>query len=646
MSAGKRVFRAMANGYRKLKLLEYYQEAEKKQEPVEIEAESHGKKIPILIQPVVAPVQVPVNMKFTGNFPQQPYPPQQAPVPYPAQQTPVLYPSQQAQPAQPIIIQQVQTQQAQEKKPVIMNPENINGYEIPSMEGKIRPTEIRTESQPIRTITYPLIPKNPAKGEPIMAYAKIYWDPKMNRYVYHVVEPQITDKIKNTLDKIKELLEEKLDVDFSRLKISEATDYLRSEIDKIIEYYKFDISESDRKILQYFIERDFMGLGKIEPLMRDSQIEDISCDGIGIPIFVFHRNPELGSVSTNIIFYDGDELDSFITRLGQLTGKSISVAEPLLDGALPDGSRLQATLATDIARKGSNFTIRKFSEDPITPIHLLKYGSVSVQTLAYLWMAVDYGRSILVSGGTASGKTSFLNAISLFIRPDKKIISIEDTAELRLPHPHWVPTVARTSVSTKENSNEIDMFALLKESLRQRPDYIIVGEVRGQEAFVLFQQMATGHPSYATIHAENMEKLVDRLTTAPISLPKTLVGSLDLVIFLLRVRYRDRFVRRTNEVVEMVDFPQSSDNPVVNTVFKWDSMNDRTVAASKSVLLKKITESTGMTEQEVVDEMKRRMMVLNWMSERNITEYRDVYKMVNMYYFYPNRVLATITGGE
>jgi flagellar protein FlaI len=389
-----------------------------------------------------------------------------------------------------------------------------------------------------------------------------------------------------------------------------------------------------------------MGLGKIEPLMRDSQIEDISCDGIGIPIFVFHRNPELGSVSTNIIFYDGDELDSFITRLGQLTGKSISVAEPLLDGALPDGSRLQATLATDIARKGSNFTIRKFSEDPITPIHLLKYGSVSVQTLAYLWMAVDYGRSILVSGGTASGKTSFLNAISLFIRPDKKIISIEDTAELRLPHPHWVPTVARTSVSTKENSNEIDMFALLKESLRQRPDYIIVGEVRGQEAFVLFQQMATGHPSYATIHAENMEKLVDRLTTAPISLPKTLVGSLDLVIFLLRVRYRDRFVRRTNEVVEMVDFPQSSDNPVVNTVFKWDSMNDRTVAASKSVLLKKITESTGMTEQEVVDEMKRRMMVLNWMSERNITEYRDVYKMVNMYYFYPNRVLATIMGGE
>ena len=633
MNLGKHTFRVMANGYRKKRLKEYYEESSKGQAPIEVEAGSRGKNIPIFIQPIVSPIQVPVNMRFSGNYPNAPYPQQQQ-APYPQQQT--------APPAQ----QTAEVAAPPEKKGLINNAASIGGYEIPSMESKARMSEMRPEMQPMKTITYPLIPRNPAKGEPIMAYAKISWNAKTNGYNYEVVEPKITENIKNVIEKIKELLEEKLDVDFSRLKISEATDYLRSEIDKLLDYYKFEITDTEKKVLQYFIERDFMGLGKIEPIMHDLQIEDISCDGIGIPIFVFHRNPELGSITTNIIFYDGDELDSFITKLGQLTGKSLSVSEPLLDGALPDGSRLQATLATDIARKGSNFTIRKFSDEPITPIHLLKYGSVNVRNLAYLWMAVDYGRSILVSGGTASGKTSFLNAISLFIRPDKKIISIEDTAELRLPHPHWVPTVARTTVATIQNSNEIDMFALLKESLRQRPDYIIVGEVRGQEAFVLFQQMATGHPSYSTIHAENMEKLVDRLTTAPISLPKTLVGSLDLVVFLLRVRYRDKFVRRMNEVVEMVEFPQNSDFPITNKVFKWNSVNDEVETASKSILLKKITESTGMSEQDVFDEMRRRMIVLNWMLERNITEYKQVYEVVNMYYHYPNRVLATITGGE
>ncbi|MBI4894739.1 MAG: type II/IV secretion system ATPase subunit [Candidatus Aenigmarchaeota archaeon] len=633
MNLGKHTFRVMANGYRKKRLKEYYEESSKAQGPIEVGPGGQGRNIPIFIQPIVSPVQIPVNMRFSGNYPSAPYPQQPAQV----QQQPV-------QMQQPVQVQQVL--EKPEKRELIKNAVSIEGYEIPSMESKAKMSEVRQEMQPMKTLTYPLIPRNPTKGEPIMAYAKISWDAKTNSYKYEVVEPQITDNIKGVIAKVKELLEEKLDVDFSRLKISEATDYLRSEIDKLLDYYNFEITDMEKRILQYFIERDFMGLGKIEPIMHDIQIEDISCDGIGIPIFVFHRNPELGSIATNIIFYDGDELDSFITKLGQLTGKSLSVSEPLLDGALPDGSRLQATLATDIARKGSNFTIRKFSDEPITPIHLLKYGSVNVRNLAYLWMAVDYGRSILVSGGTASGKTSFLNAISLFIRPDKKIISIEDTAELRLPHPHWVPTVARTTVATSQNSNEIDMFALLKESLRQRPDYIIVGEVRGQEAFVLFQQMATGHPSYSTIHAENMDKLVDRLTTAPISLPKTLVGSLDLVIFLLRVRYRDKFVRRMNEVVEMVDFPQDADFPVTNTVFKWNSINDDVETASKSVLLKKITEATGMSEQDVFDEMRRRMIVLNWMLEKNITEYKNVYEVVNMYYHYPNRVLATITGGE
>lgn len=640
MSLAKRAFRSMIAGYRKKKLEEYYEEISKAK-PVQVVAESEiegqmpkAQRSEIVFKPsvvapptqvVVKPVVLPVNI---------PYPVREA---APQQQT-----VQQPQPT--YIIQQApqSTQQAQPQR-TQRQPE-IVGFEIPNVTSKAKMAQARAEVRPMKQVVYPLIPAKPAKNEPIFAYAKIFWDPKENGYVYSVVEPEMTEDIRVMLERIKELLEEKLDVDFSKLKLSEATDYLRSEIGKLIEYYRLNITEDQRKILQYFIERDFMGLGKIEPLMHDPNIEDVSCDGIGIPIFIFHRSPDIGSVVTNVKFSDGDELDNFITRLAQLSGKSISVAEPLLDGALPDGSRLQATLATDIARKGSNFTIRKFSEEPLTPTHLMNYGTVDVKSLAYLWMAVDFGRSILVSGGTASGKTSFLNALSLFIRPDKKIISIEDTAELRLPHPHWVPAVARTSVGA-EGGNEIDMFALLKESLRQRPDYIIVGEVRGQEAFVLFQQMATGHPSYATIHAENMDKLVSRLTTAPISLPKGLIGSLDLTVFLLRMRYRDKFVRRTNEIVEMIEFDTNKQRPTTNTVFKWNSAKDDIEVAGTSTLLKKISDLTGMSEQEVTDELRRRMLVLEWVKEKNITKYNDFYRVVNIYYNYPNRILAAIEGG-
>ena len=521
------------------------------------------------------------------------------------------------------------------------------GYPIPQFSpSKVRPGALIEEEEgaPKIQMSYPLIPAKPTKGQTIYSYTKIFWDQKTNKYIYWVVEPQLTDKIKDTMSKIKDLLEQKLDVDLSKLNSAEAKGYLNKQIDGLISFFRFNLDSEEREILKYYIERDFIGLGKIEPMMRDEQVEDISCDGVGVPIFVFHRNSTLGSVISNIVFNDSDELDSFITRLAQVTGKSISVAQPLVDGTLPDGSRLQATLATDIARKGSNFTIRKFTEEPLTPVHLLNYGTIDVKTLAYLWMAVDMGRSILVSGGTASGKTSLLNVLSLFIRPDKKIVSIEDTAELKLPHPHWVPTVARTSVSEEGKSGQVDMYELLKESFRQRPDYIIVGEVRGKEAYILFQQIATGHPSLATIHAENTNKLFDRLTTRPISLPPSLIGSLDLIVFLMRMRYKDKFVRRVSEVMEMIEFDPESKRPVTNRVFKWNASNDKFETENDSAVLKRITDVTGLNKKAVTDEFERRMLILNWMKERNVVDYKDVYRILNMYYSSPSRVIAAITG--
>ena len=524
--------------------------------------------------------------------------------------------------------------------------EEMTGFDIPvfsESHARLPSTETVVEKQ-IR-LEYPLIPAKPEKGQKILAYAKIDWDSNRNRYVYTVVEPEFNDKIKSIILKVKELIEQRLDIDFSKLKKFEALDYLHKNINDLLTYYAFKLTDEERSSINYYIERDFVGLGKIEPFMKDPNIEDISCDGVGIPIFVFHRNPKIGSLETNVMFASDEELDSNIIRLSQLSGKSISVAAPLVDGSLPDGSRIQATLATDIARRGSNFTIRKFTEEPLTPVHLLEFGTVDVPILAYLWMAVDFGRSILVSGGTASGKTTFLNVLSLFIKPDKKIISIEDTPELKLPHPHWVPQVARTTFTTGvKKIGEVDLYDLLKETMRQRPDYIIVGEVRGSEASVLFQEMATGHPSLSTIHAENPSKLIDRLTTSPISLPLSLLGSLDIIVFLMNVRYRGSNVRKTHEIFEVTGIDQETKQPKINKVFNWNAATDKFEIAGKSVVMEKISELTGMSEQQVSDELKRRMFVLKWLKEKNIINYRDVFAIFNMYYTYPDRVISLISG--
>ncbi|MEM5874790.1 MAG: type II/IV secretion system ATPase subunit [Candidatus Aenigmatarchaeota archaeon] len=490
------------------------------------------------------------------------------------------------------------------------------------------------------SLTYPLIPKSPSKGERVYAYVKIYWDVKNHRYIYELVEPSLTIQQKALLEKMKYLIEQRLEIDVSRLKKEEAIAFLRKAFEEIISSYKIRISSDEKDIFLYFIQRDYIGLGKIEPLMQDDNLEDISCDGVNIPIFVFHRNPKIGSVVTNVVFENADELDSFILRLAQLCGKSVSILNPFLNGSLPDGTRVQATLATDIARRGSNFTLRKFTQKPLTPAHLLTYNTLDVKMLAYLWLAVEYGQSILVCGGTASGKTSLLNILSMFIKQDKKIVSIEDTAEIKLLHPHWIPHVARTAIATKEG--EVDLFALLKESLRQRPDYIIVGEVRGPEAFVLFQEMATGHPSLATIHAENLPKLIDRLTTPPINLPPSLIQSVDILVFISQTRYREKLVRRITEIYEIIGFDRTSSSPIVNLVFKWDPLNDKFDTVNPSFIVRKISERWGISEREITNELSRRMLVLNWVKEKNILDYENLYKVITAYYNFPDKLIEII----
>jgi len=524
----------------------------------------------------------------------------------------------------------------------------LEGIEIPTFKTKLI-SKVGLEEERIEQTfetSYSLIPEKPTKGQPIFAYTQIKWNSQKNCYEYHVFQPTLSEETKRLFLKIKRLLEEKLDVDLTRLKEFEARDYLTRQTSELMEYFRINLTETERQILGYYIDRDFLGLGTIEPLMRDQEIEDISCDGVGIPIYVFHRNPLLGSMPTNIIFNSSEELDSYLVRLAQLCGQAISVIDPLLEGSLPDGSRMQGTLATDIARRGSNFSIRKFTKFPFTPTHLLKYGTVDVKTLAYLWMAIDYGCSALISGGTATGKTVFLNVLSLFIKPEMKIVSIEDTAELKLPHPHWVPHVARVPIATEEGKRkgEVDLFDLLKESMRQRPDYIILGEVRGKEAYVLFQQMATGHPSLATIHADSMGKLINRMITPPISLPPSLLETLDLIVFLTNMRYKGKYARRVESVYEVTDYDFKKKQITTNLLFEWDPSTDKINTKNKSVILKKIVKKTGISEKKIIDEFERRMAVLQWLQEKNITDFRSVTQVFNLYYSFPEKVLDIITG--
>ncbi len=524
--------------------------------------------------------------------------------------------------------------------------EEVEGVDISSIREFTKYKEVEECDLRAIEMKYPLIPREPKEGERIFAYAHIRWSEKENALIYYVIEPYLTDSEKTLLEKMKKSIAEKLDVDFSTLKKEEAKEYLRKKFEEIINTMLPNIPKQKRENLLYYIVRDFLGLGKIEPLMHDPNIEDISCDGVGIPVFVNHRNPKIGSIRTNIIFETPEELDNFVIKLAQRCGKTISIAQPLLDATLPDGSRLQATLGTDIARRGSNFTIRKFTEEPFTPITLMQYGTVDAKLLAYLWFIVEHHGSLLIGGGTATGKTTMLNALSLFIPPSAKIVTIEDTAELRLPHLHWVPHVARKAISDVggKKFGEVDMYDLLVESLRQRPDYIIVGEVRGREAYVLFQQMATGHAGLATIHADTMEKLVDRLTTPPISLPGSLLEVLDAVIFISRIKRGRSYVRRVTGIHEIVGYDKKTEVPVINTIFEWDAMNDIFITISKSTTLEKFSKELGIPEEEIKKNIAQKIRILEWLYENSIDDYKRFSYFMNLYY--TNRSMLLRIMGE
>ena len=483
------------------------------------------------------------------------------------------------------------------------------------------------------------------------SFVRITFHNTLNEYIYEVIEPPVTTVEEAILSKLKVLLIDK----FQPLEDTHDEDAKRTEMRRMVDLQLRELNLSPNPTIKgrilYFLERDFIGYGIVDAPMRDTEVEDISCDGVGIPIYIYHR--KYGSIKSNIKFNDSKTLDDYVLWIAQRSGRHISVASPMLDATMPDGSRLQATLGTHITKRGSSFTIRRFRDNPFTPVDMIKFKTMSPEMMAYLWMAIENGQSMMVCGGTASGKTTTLNAVLLFIPPQMKIVSIEDTRELNLPHENWIPSLTRTgfgakNILTGKAPGEIDMFDLLATALRQRPQYLMVGEVRGAEAFIVFQAMATGKTCYTTFHAESVIAMVHRMENPPISLPRSLVAALNLVLLQKQVKVQNKLTRRVQSLTEIVGMDPETNELITNAVYSWNP-DDTFVYSGHSYIYERIAIMRNWTMKEIDREVKRRVEMLEYMrwKESKATRqkpftHRDVGRLLAYYYKDPQGALTEV----
>jgi len=445
--------------------------------------------------------------------------------------------------------------------------------------------------------------------------------------IYKVVEPSLSEKDKEDFALIKKILMQELTIDLNDIKTKVlAEQKLTRKIVQIVKKYDLKIARKSLPKILYHAIRDYIHLGRIEALMHDPAIEEISCDGARIPLFIYHKDYE--SIPSNIIFPNHEELDNFTRKIAYISGMHVSVAQPIVDASLPNGDRINITLGKEITKHGSTFTIRRFKTDPVTCIDLIKWNTMSSDMAAYFWYLVEHKAKLLLAGGTASGKTTTLNTISSFISPGSKVVSIEDTPELNLPHENWIPAVSRESF-TGSITSEITQFDLLRAALRQRPDIIIVGETRGKEAFTLFQALATGHGGYSSIHADSVSATLNRLTTEPMNIPREMVAyTLDVVALQLKLNVKGKSVRRIMQISEVTGIDDETNDILMNDVFTWNPVNDKHVYLGKSAILEKLGKQYGETISEIIKDLSRRKSALEWMIDNNIRQQQEVYKIL------------------
>jgi flagellar protein FlaI len=457
-------------------------------------------------------------------------------------------------------------------------------------------------------------------------------------YAYYVDEVKLSRDEMRICDKLIDILSAELKP--PEADVEDVKQYVVDEARRLSRKYRIalgGLTEDSWSRILYYIERNLTGFGPIHVMMEDYNIEDISCEGVGRPVYVWHRMYE--SLQTNLIFIDESSLDDFIVKLAHIGGKHISTAFPIVDAMLYGKHRLAATFKKEISPKGSTFTIRKFREKPFTITELIKLGTIDEEIAAYFWILLENKASIIVMGGTGAGKSTTLNALASLIKPGMKICTVEEIAELNFPHENWVQFVTRESYGLgSSTAGSIDLFTLVKTTLRYRPDYIVVGEVRGQEAFVLFQALATGHGGMCTIHAESIDYAVKRLTSPPMNVSEVYIPLMNVSALVERVYLPRRvgglkFGRRAREVSEVLGYGE------YEAIFKWDPINDSFISnIEKSYLLSKIAQKIGKSLEDLLDELIRRKTVLRWMVSKGIFDMAEVAKIITKYYINPSEV--------
>jgi flagellar protein FlaI len=471
------------------------------------------------------------------------------------------------------------------------------------------------------------------------ALVVILFDPEKNSNLYYVVEPKLSEFENLFLNEIKDRLKDALLFeDIKSEEDKEKDKILTAKVRKLVRDYAIDVTPLITEKILYYTRRDFIKFGKIDALMHDDRIEDVSANGFDIPIYLYHK--KYTNLATNLVFTE-NEIDSYVIRLAQRCGKHISIAEPMIDATMPDGSRIQMTLGTAVTTHGATFTIRKFSEIPITPVDLINWTTFSAEEMAYLWLCIENNKSLIFAGGTASGKTSSLNAVSLFIPWQAKIITLEDTRELKLPHPNWIPGVTRDSF-TADGKGSIDMYDLLKAALRQRPEFLLVGEVRGKEALTLFQAMSTGHTTFSTMHADSVSSAIHRLENPPISVPRTMIQALNIISIQSQTFIKGKRARRNMKLVEITDIDSMTRNIKTNDIFVWDALTDKFNLVGESKALAEITLRRGWSVGDLRKELSNRQNILEFMVNNKISDFHEIATIIHDYQVNPEKVLNKI----
>ena len=479
-----------------------------------------------------------------------------------------------------------------------------------------------------------ILEKYPLKAP--FSYANILQDQDTGSVFYQVDEIKLNQSEQIIYNQLYRLIEENLDSpeniekDFGFMSF---VNKILKENEKIFQ----DQPLASIEKVKYYLERDIDGFGTIDPIMNDPNIEDISCSGILTPVYVWHRKYD--SIPCNVNF-ENEKLNSFVSRIVFRAGKHISSAHPISDLALQGNHRISVLYQKEVTPKGTSFTIRKFKQDPYSVVDLILFGTISVDIAAYLWMLMEEKMSIMVIGSTGSGKTTILNAITGLVNPEYKIFSVEDVAEINIKHENWFSLVSRVGFGN-DGEGEIGLYDLIKSGVRHRPDYIVVGEIRGSEAYVMFQAMATGHGGLCTMHADSLESASKRLQQKPMDIPASYMALMNCAIIIRRVKGQDgKSIRRAISVQEI----KTSDS--FHNTFRWDPKSDYFIPQLEdSEMLGRISTQTGKPMNEILEEFERRKIILQWLVQRGERAYDKVAEIIGKYYRDPQTLMKKIEYG-